>query len=199
MEYFRYGKKEMDYLSERDDKLAAVIKQYGKLNRKVNPSIFEALVSSIIAQQISNKAAGTVNARLKELLGEVTPATIGACDHQSIQQCGMTGKKANYIKTSADAILLGKINLDNLPSLTDKAIIGQLTSLPGVGLWTAEMLLLHALQRPDIFSHNDLVINRNLMALHHLDKMDKTTFKVYKKLYSPYGSVAMIYLWHQNT
>lgn len=185
----------MDYLSGKDKKMAGLIAEAGKLKRKLNPNLFEALVSSIIAQQISNKAAKTVNQRLKDLLGEVTPKTISLCAETEIQQCGMTGKKAGYIKGAGKAILSGQIKLEEFSSLDDASIIAQLSSLPGIGRWTAEMLLLHALERPDVFSFDDLIIRRNLSKLHNRSVVNKAAFDRYRKRYSPHCSVAMIYLW----
>lgn len=199
MTYFKYGKKEMDYLSGKDKNISFLINQSGKLKRKVNPNLFEALVSSIIAQQISSKAAKTVNQRLKDLLGKITPKTICQCEETEIQQCGMTGKKAGYIKGAAEAIITKKINLKKFHSMDDDFIIAELTSLPGIGIWTAEMLLLHALQRPDVFSFDDLIIRRNLSKLHNRSVVSKAAFDRYRKRYSPHCSVAMIYLWHFNT
>jgi len=195
MHYFNYGQTEIAYLSRRDKAIGALIREFGMIQRKVTPDVFESLVECIIGQQISNKAAATVYQRLKEFLGKTTPAAIGQTNVIVIQQCGTTSKKAHYIKDAADAILSGKINLREFNTLDDNEIIEQLTTLPGIGQWTAEMILLHALQRPNVFSSNDLIIRRSLMSLHNLSKLDATDFEMYRKRYSPYCSVAMIYLW----
>jgi 3-methyladenine DNA glycosylase/8-oxoguanine DNA glycosylase len=195
MTYFKYGKKEMDYLSDKDKRMAALIAEHGKIKRRINPDLFDSLISSIVAQQISSKAATTVNQRLKALTGIVSPKTIDHCSHSEIQQCGMTGKKASYIKNAAEAILSGKIVLDDFDAYEDDKIISQLKSLPGIGVWTAEMLLLHSFQRPNVFSFDDLIIRRNLSKLHHRSIVNRAEFDRYRKRYSPFGSVAMIYLW----
>ncbi len=198
MSYFPYGKTEINHLSSKDKKMAAFIEQTGMLKRKVTPDVFQSLVSSIIAQQVSNKAAKTVHQRLNDLAGKISPKTIRLCDQAEIQQCGMTVKKAGYILSAAEAIMTKKLNLKELPTLDDQEVITKLTALPGIGVWTAEMILLHSLLRPNIFSYNDLVIRRNLASLHKLSDMNKATFEKYRKRYSPYCSVAMIYLWHFN-
>jgi DNA-3-methyladenine glycosylase II len=195
MSFFIYGKTETDHLARRDKKMAAVIERYGMPERKVTPDLFEALVASIIAQQISSKAAATVTQRLRELCGIISPESIIRIAEREIQQCGMTLKKAGYIKSAARTILNKTIALDDFPALDDETIITQLTALPGIGRWTAEMLLLHSLQRPNVFSYDDLVIRRNLMSLHDLSVLTKSDFAKYRDLYSPYCSVAMIYLW----
>lgn len=199
MAFFKYSKTEMDYLSAKDKRIAALIAKHGKLKRKTNPDLFHSLISSIVAQQISNKASITVSQRLNNLVGVVSPETINLQSHSAIQQCGMTGKKATYIKNAAEAILSGKIKLDEFQSYDDNAIIAQLKSLPGIGVWTAEMLLLHSLQRPNIFSFDDLIIRRNLSKLHNRSIVNKAAFDRYRKRYSPYCSVAMIYLWQMES
>lgn len=199
MSHFIYGQAETDHLSRKDKKMGALIRQYGMLKRKVTPDLFEALVSSIIAQQISSKAATTVTQRLTALIGKITPESIGETDALKIQECGMTHKKAGYLKASAEAVQNGTIDLPAFPAMEDKAIIKQLIALPGVGRWTAEMLLLHSLQRPDVFSYDDLAIRRGLMSLHNLSVFTKADFEKFRKRYSPHCSVAMIYLWKYSS
>lgn len=103
--------------------------------------------------------------------------------------------KADYILTAAQAFFEGRIKESDLVGLTDQEVIARLTQLPGVGVWTAEMLLLFSMQRPDVLSYNDLVIRRSLMTLHGLPEMTRADFDRYRRLYSPYGSVASLYLW----
>lgn len=196
MTYFKYGKKETDYLSAQDERMATLITAVGKIKRPTTPDIFEALISSIVAQQISGIGARTVFSRLSHLAKTMTPEHIDALSQDQIQQCGMSHRKAGYIKEAASAIASGKINLSACKTMKDEDIIDQMTSLPGIGVWTVEMLLLHALQRPNIFSFHDLVVRKNLMHLQGLKTLDKSTFNTYRQLYTPYCSVAMLYLWH---
>jgi DNA-3-methyladenine glycosylase II len=195
MQYFAYTSAETDFLSKKDTRLGAVIREYGKLERKITPDIFEALVDCIIGQQVSSKAAATVSHRLKELTGAISPQAILQAHPDTIQQCGMTHKKVGYLVSAADAVLSGRIALNEFPKMTDEAITRQLVTLRGVARWTAEMLLLHALQRPNVFSYDDLVIRRRLISIHNLPALCKTDFEKYRERYSPYCSVAMIYLW----
>lgn len=165
------------------------------VKRETNPNIFSALISSIISQQISTKAATTVRSRFIELVGEITPENIYNSDLDSIQNCGMTLRKANYIKEAAKSILDEKIDLDRLHNLTDAEIIKELTKFKGVGEWTAEMLLIHSFQRPNILSYKDLGIRRGLARLYGLEDMSKEEFEIYRERYAPYCTVASIYLW----
>lgn len=195
MKYFKYANKEMDYLKERDPILGAAIDRIGFVKREVNPDIFSALISSIISQQISTKAAITVKNRLLELVGEIKPENIIKLDLEEIQKCGMSMRKADYINSIAEAVINKAVDLNNLNKLSDGEVIKELTKLKGVGEWTAEMLLIHSLQRPNVLSFKDLGIRRGLMRLYSLDHISKDEFEVYRNRYSPYNTVASIYLW----
>lgn len=195
MNIFPYGEKEVAYLKERDEKLGEAIDRIGMIERAVIPDLFTALVSTIVGQQISNKAKDTVWNRLLERFPELTPETVALADPATIQQCGITMRKASYIKGVAEAILDGQLDLDLLPHLSDEEVIKELTSLKGLGRWSAEMLLIFALQRPDIVSWNDLALRKGMMALYGLRELDKARFEQYRRRYSPYGTVASLYLW----
>lgn len=195
MQIFEYGQKEIDYLKSKDKKLGAAIDQIGIIKRKVTPDPFEALISSVVGQQISSKAAFTVWNRLVELLGSITPESISQADVSSIQVCGMSLRKAGYIKGIADSATCGEIDFKLLHTLTDEEIIKKLSSLHGVGEWTAEMLLIFSLNRPNVVSYKDLAIRRGMMNLYGLKELPKEKFEKYRKRYSPQGSVASLYLW----
>jgi len=192
---FPYGQKEMEYLKAQDPVLGGVIAEIGMIERKVYPNLFEALISSVVSQQISNKAAETVWKRLQTLLGDITPENIVQVELEAIQGCGMSMRKAGYIKGIAEAAHKGEVNFQELSKLKDEEIIKILSTLPGVGVWTAEMLLLFSLCRPDVVSYRDLGIRRGMMKLYGLEELTKEAFAQYRQRYSPYGSVASLYLW----
>jgi DNA-3-methyladenine glycosylase II len=195
MPFFAYGRNEVDYLRKKDKKLGAAIERIGYIERETKPDIFAAIVDSIISQQISSKAADTVLERLGNLVGDITAEKIAITDAGYIQQCGMTTKKAGYIKGLAEKVLSGELDLGELRSLPDDAVIKKLVTLDGIGVWTAEMLLLFSLGRPDVVSYGDLAIRRGMMNLYNLKVLPKTRFDFYRRRYSPYGSVASLYLW----
>ncbi|MDR7869746.1 MAG: hypothetical protein RIN55_02720 [Tissierellaceae bacterium] len=195
MKYYKYGKEELDYLKEKDPILGEAIDRIGFVKRQVNPDIFESLISSIISQQISTKAALTVKMRLIDLVGEITPENIVSLDIESIQQCGMSMRKADYIKSTAESVVTKEIDLYNLDKLTDEEVVKELVKLKGIGEWTAEMMLIHSLQRPNILSYKDLAIRRGIMRLYSLEDLSKKEFEIYRNRYSPYNTVASIYLW----
>lgn len=195
MHVFEYGQKEIDYLKSKDKKLGAAIDKIGIIKREVTPDPFEALISSVVGQQISSKAADTVWRRLTELVGNVTPESISMADINDIQACGMSQRKAGYIKGIGDAAISGEVDFGTLHTLSDEEIIKKLSALHGVGEWTAEMLLIFSLNRSNVVSYKDLAIRRGMMNLYGLKELPKDKFERYRKRYSPYGSVASLYLW----
>ena len=193
--YFQYGEKEIEHLKKADKKLADVIDKIGVINRPVIPDLFEALVNSIVGQQISTKAHASIWNRMQSELVEITPATVNNLSEDKLQQFGITFKKAGYIKSAAQKILTGEFDIHSLHSMEDEMVCSKLSELNGIGVWTAEMLMLHSMQRPNILSFGDLAIIRGMRMLYHHRKIDKIKFDKYRKRYSPYGSVASLYLW----
>lgn len=195
IEYYKYGKKEINYLKDRDLRLGLAIEKIGMIKREVNPDLFSALISSIIGQQISTKAASTVESRLIEIVGEITPESIYNLEIEDIQKCGMSNRKASYIKGIAELVLSDTIDFNSLYDLDDEEFTRELIKIKGVGEWTAEMLLIHCLQRQDVLSYKDLGIRRGIERLYGIEELSKEEFEKFQNIYSPYGTVASIYLW----
>lgn len=192
---FIYGAKEIEYLKNADSTLAAIIDEVGLIERKIIPDLLTALVNSIIGQQISTKAMDTVWGRFKSRYPDITPKALNSAPIEEIQQCGMSMRKANYIKEAASKIVSGELDIDELYTLSDEEVIEKLSSLHGVGIWTAEMIMIFCMQRPNIMSWGDLAIQRGLRMLYRHRKIDRKLFEKYKRRYSPYASVASLYLW----
>ena len=193
--YFEYGENEITYLRNKDKKLSEVIDQIGMIEREVDTDLFSAVVHHIIGQQISTKAQATIWQRMKEILGEVNAVTILSADISKLQSLGMTFRKAEYITDFARKVHEGVFDLEKVDQMSDEAAIKELASLKGIGVWTAEMILLFCLQRPDIFSYDDLAIQRGLRMVYHHRKIDRKLFEKYRRRFSPYCSVASLYLW----
>ena len=193
--YFEYGENEITYLQNKDKKLSEVIDQIGMIEREVDTDLFSAVVHHIIGQQISTKAQATIWQRMKKTLGEVNAETILSADISKLQSLGMTFRKAEYITDFARKVHEGVFDLETVAQMSDEAAIKELASLKGIGVWTAEMILLFCLQRPDIFSYDDLAIQRGLRMVYHHRKIDRKLFEKYRRRFSPYCSVASLYLW----
>lgn len=162
-EYFQYGEAEIAYLKHADKRLAEVIERVGKVERRVIPDLFSALVHSIVGQQISTKAHETIWQRIQEGLGEVTPVVINRLSLEELQGFGISFRKAAYIHNAARKVLDGTFDIQALYGMSDKEVCTRLSELEGIGVWSAEMLMLFSMQRPDILSFGDLAIQRGFV------------------------------------
>lgn len=193
--YFPYGDTEIAYLKKKDKKLGAVIDKIGHVDRKVDSDLFSAVVHHIVGQQISSKAQWTIWHRMEEAFGKVEAETIAAADISFLQSFGMSFRKAEYIREFAEKVQSGEFDLDALYEKSDEEAISALSGLRGIGVWTAEMILLFCMQRPDILSFGDLAVLRGMRMVYRHRVMTREKFEKYRKRLSPYGSVAAIYFW----
>lgn len=192
---FAYGETELAWLRKKDKRLGEVIDRIGHVDRAVDPDLFSAVIHHIIGQQISMKAQATIWQRMQDALGAVSAETILAAGVPELQSLGMTFRKAEYITDFAEKIRRGAFNLESVKYMSDADAIRALSSLKGIGVWTAEMILLFYLQRPNVFSYDDLAIQRGLRMVYHHRKIDRKLFEKYHRRFSPYCSVASLYLW----
>ena len=192
---FIYGDKEIEYLKTRDKRLAEVIDKVGKVEREVIPDLFAALVNSIIGQQISTRAHRTIWKRMLDELGEITPVRIDGMNVESLQKFGITFKKAEYLKKAAQKVIHGELDIEALGNMSDEEVCARLVQIDGVGIWTAEMLMLFSMQRQNVLSYGDLAILRGMRMVYHHRKITRDMFARYKRRLSPYASVASLYFW----
>ena len=193
--YFAYGETEVSYLRRKDKRLCAVIDQIGHIDRAVDTDLFSSVIHHIIGQQISMKAQATIWQRMQDALGAVSAETILAAGVPELQSLGMTFRKAEYITDFAEKVHTGAFDLEGIWQKSDEEAIRELSSLKGIGVWTAEMILLFCMQRQDVLSCDDLAIQRGLRMVYHHRKIDRGLFEKYRRRFSPYGSVASLYLW----
>lgn len=155
---------------------------------------FKSIVSSIIGQQISNKAAIAIRTRLFSALGEITPDVILATDHTTLRTLGLSNQKASYL--IRNAAMWDQLPIEEFTQMTDEEIIIELTKLYGVGRWTAEMFLLFAMGRPDVFSYGDFGLMQGLYRTYNLRPHYVRKIKSTVENWSPYRSIASLTLWH---
>lgn len=192
---FEYGEKELSYLKKKDKRLGRAIDRIGLVEREVDPDLFSSVAHQIVGQQISNKALATVWGRMQTTLGAVNAETVLSAGIAKLQSCGMSERKAEYITEFAEKIQSGAFDSEKVSQLPDGEAIAELCRLHGIGTWTAEMILLFCFQRPDIFSYDDLAVRRGLRMLYGHRTVDRERFEKYRRRFSPYGSVASLYLW----
>lgn len=193
--YFIYGSTETEYLKSKDKTLGKIIDMIGHIERETDTDLFSSVIHHIIGQQISTKAQQTIWRRMQETFTVIDAETIGNADVNRLQALGITFRKAEYIKDFAVKVQTGDFDLAAVSQMPDAEAVKELSRLKGIGVWTAEMILLFCLQRPDIFSFDDLAIQRGLRMVYHHKKIDRKLFEKYRRRFSPYCSTASLYLW----
>jgi DNA-3-methyladenine glycosylase II len=193
--YFEYGEKEIEYLKSRDKLLGAAIDRIGPITRSTDSDLFSSVIHHIIGQQISTSAQATIWQRLCDRLTTINAETVCALELNELQKLGMSFRKAEYIKDFSEKVKTKEFDIEALNHLSDAEVIKALSALKGIGVWTAEMIMIFCMQRPDIVSFGDLAILRGMRMLYRHREIDPVKFKKYAKRYSPYGTVASMYLW----
>ena len=172
-----------------------MIDKIGYIKRPIDKDLFSAVIHHIIGQQISSTAQKTIWKRINDRVGKITVDSINDLSIEEIQKFGTTFKKAECIKSFTSKIQHGEFILEDIPQKSDEEIIKQLSTLKGIGIWTAEMIMIFCLQRPNILSYDDLAIHRGLRMLYHHRKIDRKLFEKYRRRFSPYCSIASLYIW----
>lgn len=192
---FPYGETELAYLSRRDPKLGAVIAHLGKLEKFCYSDLFQGLVQIILGQQISAKAQAAIWGRLNASLPVISPENILNTDIEVFRAAGVSARKMHYIQGIAEKIQTKEVSLEEIRQMSDQDAITALCRFKGIGEWTAKILLVMALKRQNIFNEQDLSVQRGLRMLHGHRAITPHLLTKYRRLYSPYNSVAMFYLY----
>lgn len=186
--------------------LRKFIKKYEIEELNGETDLFADLIESIINQQLSGKAAATIFKRFKLLFGNKFPKPIQILKihDDKIRACGISYPKIKYIKGICQAVIDKSLDIKKISKLSDEEVTIELTKLKGVGRWTAEMILIFSLKRPDVFSIGDLGL-RNAVSLHYKHEFESSAYKInredIKKIelvsrnWSPYRSLASRLLW----
>lgn len=184
----------------RDPRLGTHIKKMGARRPDFSPrDPFHALVRAVLSQQLSTKAADTIESRVLALVGGqdgLTPASLLALDPAAIRTAGVSGPKIAYLRDLAEHVVDGKLDLHGLKHKTDDEIVAEITAIKGFGRWSAEMFLMFCLHRPDVFPVGDLGIVKGVQILTGMKRRPKPRTMVRAaELWRPHRSVASWYLW----
>tara|TARA_B100000315_G_scaffold230297_1_gene240571 strand:- start:69 stop:716 length:648 start_codon:yes stop_codon:yes gene_type:complete len=186
------------YLS-RDKNIKTLIDHFGVITLKPRRNYFKSLVRSIIHQQLSGKAAGTIENRFLELYNGnryPTPEEVLKTPKEEIQNVGISRMKTEYIQGLAEKIHDGDIRLEELSELSNDEVGNILKPVKGIGQWTVDMFLIFSLNRPDIFPLNDLGIQKGLMLLlGRQKKLGPESMLSHSKKWKPYRTLVSLYLW----
>lgn len=182
------------YLMQQDPVLAALIAAYRPIPKTEPGDYFAALCRAIIGQQLSVKAATTIHSRFTAAMPATVPQYVRSLSLDQARQLGLSRQKYAYLQDLAHHTDLGI--LDNLDADDDSLVVEKLTAIKGIGVWTAEMFLMFTLQRPDVFSHDDLGLRRAIEK-HYGTTRDspRNEYSSLASRWSPYRTVASQYLW----
>jgi DNA-3-methyladenine glycosylase II len=191
------------HLRRKDPVMRELIKRLGPLDlearRRGRPAdAYGALLRSIVGQQLSTKAAATIYGRLTELWGgrTPTPRELLDADPGAIRAAGMSRPKIGYLRSLAEHVLDGSLELDRLNELSDEEITAELTAVKGLGEWTAHMFLIFHLQRPDVLPVGDLGVRNAARRVYGLKELPKPAeLEELAEPWRPHRSLASLYLW----
>lgn len=195
------------HLRSKDPVMAQLIKSYQPFTLNKNatvkkPNHFHALVRTIISQQLSVKAAQTIQDRLlMKQGGRIFNANrIQALKDDDIRQCGLSRNKVRYVRAISLAVIEKDLKFKNLEKLENQEVIETLVKYPGIGIWSAEMVLMISFKRLDVLPLGDLIIRKMMQRHYKLD--ENTSYDSYREIarpWQPYRSVASRYLWASAT
>jgi DNA-3-methyladenine glycosylase II len=185
------------YLSRQDAKLKELIDRHGPCRLTTRGDYFASLCESIISQQLATKAADAICERfIRHFDHKPAPEEVIAYPSETLRAIGLSGQKAVYIVDLANKFLNGQITPDHFAEMNDQEIIDQLVAVKGVGPWTAQIFLIFALNRPDVFPVDDLGLKKAVQNLHLLPGLpDKKQMLAAAIPWHPYATVASWYLW----
>ncbi len=184
------------HLKKSDPVLAAIILRAGKYGIEYHEPTFQALVRSIVFQQLSGRVARVIFDRLAAAVPAITPQAILILEPQQMRKLGLSAQKTAYIRDLARLTADGALDFSILPGATDEQVIAALTQVKGIGVWTAQMFLIFALRRPDVLPTGDLGIRKAMQLAYQLPELPKPeAMERIAQPWRPYCSIASWYLW----
>ena len=184
-----------DRLASKDKHLKAILREYGYPPLWVRPNTFETLVLTILEQQVSLASAYSAYKRLKERI-RITPKNLLQLSDQELRDCYLSRQKIVYTRELANAIITKKISLKNFETLPDDVVRNDLKALKGIGDWTVDIYLLHALRRLDVFPVGDLALVNSIKIVTQLPLHAKQDLIDLSNKWKPCRSIATMLFWH---
>ncbi|MEO8658669.1 MAG: DNA-3-methyladenine glycosylase [Bryobacteraceae bacterium] len=180
--------------------MSQIIETVGACRISFREPVFDTLVRSIVYQQLSGKAAATIFGRLSEAVanskGELTPRSLLKLKQEEARAVGISQQKYSYLRDLAERTVARQVNFAKLSDLSDDEVIAHLTQVKGVGVWTAHMFLIFALQRPDVLPTGDLGVRTAIKRAWDLEELPTPeAMEAIAAPWRPYRSIASWYLW----
>ncbi len=180
-----------------DQVMAALAATYGPPVLVPQGQPYRQLVRAIVGQQLAGKAMLAIFGRLVQRVGDPpTPSGVAACSDDELRACGLSRAKVLSIRDLTERTLDGRLDLENLAALSDAAVIEQLIAVRGIGRWTAEMLLIFGLGRPDVLPVDDYGVRKGVLKAYGLTKLPTSSqVRELATPWRPYATAASLYLW----
>jgi DNA-3-methyladenine glycosylase II len=186
-------------LGRRDPVLRPVIRRWGAPTFRPHADYFDTLVDSIVSQQISGAAAASILRRMRAALGErFEPGIFLEAPDESFRGSGVSPQKLSYLRSLAEHVESGRLDLAKLPAMADSEVVAALTDVRGVGVWTAQMFLIFSLGRLDILPTGDLGVRKGTRIAYGLSDLPtprQVEDLAAERTWAPYRSVASWYMW----
>ena len=184
-------------LSERDPQIAQAVAEAGPPVFELRPAGFPTLMRAIVAQQVSAASARAIYGRLEEAVQPLTAERLQTLGPEILRECGFSRPKIKYAFALAERVSDGRLPLAILDDLSDQQIMEALTAVPGIGPWSAEVYMIFAMGRPDVWPAADLALQTAQQKLYELDERPKPKrSRELAEVWAPYRSVAATLLWH---
>ena len=184
------------YLCAKDKRLSKVIHTVGEITYLPHDNAYEQIVNSIIGQMLANKVATVLRRRLCDLCyGSVTPQSINLLTDAEIKSIGISASKVKYIRNLTESVLNGQVSFEQLDKKSDTEIIKMLTSVQGIGNWSAKMFLIFVLNRQDVLPYEDMAFLQSYSWLYKTDVLKPAAVKKKCQKWAPYSSIAARYLY----
>lgn len=183
-------------LMSRDAELAAVVERFGQPRLWTRPNGFASLVQIILEQQVSLASARSAIDRLEAVTSGITPESVLHLDDQQMRDAYVSRQKAEYIRGAALATLRSELVFDELAAMDDDTARQLLCSLKGIGAWTADIYLIEALRRRDIYPVSDLAARNGLKEIKALPSASPEELEVIAVTWAPYRTAATMIIWH---
>lgn len=190
-------KRGLRHIADSDEHLAAALETHGHPKLRQRDPGFEALLRAIVGQQLSIAAAGAIWKRLEEAIVPLTPQGLLTQGDPALRALGLSRQKIAYAKGLAGDVRLGRVDLDGLSAMEDDAAVAELVKIKGIGRWSAEIYLLFALGRADIFPVDDLALLIATQRVKGLKKRpDRKKMLKIAEAWRPWRGAAAHFLWH---
>ncbi|WP_022687610.1 DNA-3-methyladenine glycosylase family protein [Sphingomonas phyllosphaerae] len=186
----------LDALAAREPAFAAALERVGYPAPRIRARGYATLLRTIVGQQVSVKAADAVWRKLEALGDPTDPDVVAGLDDDSLRACGFSRQKTGYARSLAEEVTTGRLDLDHLPA-DDEEAIAQLVRVKGIGRWSAEVYLLFAEGRPDIWPAGDLAVQIETgRILGHPERPSEKLTRDLAEPWRPYRGAAAIFTWH---